>query len=99
MKIEVLYVCDCPNHGPTVETIKLVLASERLSVPVHEVLVSNEAEAKAFQFFGSPTVRINGKDLEAVEHSAPGLACRLYEDFGGIPSQESIRRAIAAAKG
>jgi Domain of unknown function (DUF2703) len=99
MKIEVLYVSDCPNHPPTVERVKQVLASENLSVAVHEVLVSSESEAKLFQFFGSPTVRINGKDVEAVEHGVPGLSCRIYENSSGVPSQESVRCAIAAARG
>ena len=87
MKIEVLYVSDCPNHPPTVERVKQVLATENLSVPVDEVLVSSDAEAKAFHFFGSPTVRVNGKDVEAVEQGTPGLSCRIYKNFSGVPSR------------
>jgi hypothetical protein len=99
MKIEVLYVSDCPNHAPTIERVKQVLASESLHVPVDEVLVSNESEAKALQFLGSPTVRVNGRDVEPVENAMPGLSCRIYDNFSGVPSQESVRRAISAAKG
>lgn len=98
VKIEVLYVGGCPNHLPTVERIKQVLATENLNFPVHEVLVSSEAEAKALRFFGSPTIRVNGKDVEAVEQGAPGLSCRIYKNFSGVPSRESVRTAIVGAK-
>jgi hypothetical protein len=67
VKIEVLYVKDCPNHLPTVRRIQQVLAAESLRVPVHEVLVSSEAEAKALHFLVSPTVRVNGNDVERDE--------------------------------
>lgn len=98
VKIEVLYVTDCPNHLPTVKRIQRVLAAESLRVPVHEVIVSSEAEAKALHFLGSPTVRINGNDVERVEGSVPGLSCRMYRDFSGVPSEDLLRRAIAAAR-
>ena len=98
MKIEVLYISDCPNHAPTIERVKQVLASESLSFPVDEVLVSNESEANALQFLGSPSVRVNGKDVEPIENAMPRLSCRIYDDFTGVPSQESVRRAISAAK-
>lgn len=98
MTIEVLYVNDCPNHLPTVKRIQRVLAAESLCVPVHEVLVSSEAEAKALHFLGSPTVRVNGNDVESVEGSVPGLSCRMYDNFSGVPSEDLLRNAIAAAK-
>lgn len=78
--------------------IQQLLAAESLRVPVREVLVSSEAEAKALHFIGSPTVRVNGKDVECVEDSAPGLSCRMYDDASGVPSENLLRRAIAAAK-
>jgi hypothetical protein len=98
VKIEVLYVCDCPNHSPTLARIQQVLAAEGLRFPVHEVLVSSESEAKALEFIGSPTVRVNGIDVEPVELAMPGLSCRIYADSSGIPSQESLKRAITEAR-
>lgn len=98
MKIEVLYVSDCPNHPPTVERVKQVLAAEGVRETVHEVLVSNDAEARALQFVGSPSVRVNGRDVEPLGQAIPGMSCRIYAGFSGVPSQELLRRAIAAAK-
>jgi hypothetical protein len=98
VKIEVLYVSDCPNHPPTVERVKQVLAAEGVRVPVHEVLVRNETDARALQFLGSPSVRVNGQDVEPVEDASPRLSCRLYANLTGVPGQDSLRRAIAGAK-
>ena len=98
VKIEVLYVDDCPNHQPTIERLRNVLAAEKISVPVHEVLVRTHAEAQTWHFIGSPTVRVNGNDIESVEQFRPGLSCRIYEDFSGVPSEALLRNAIAAAK-
>lgn len=98
MKIEVLYVSDCPNHPPAVERVKQALAAEGIRETVHEVLVRSDAEARALQFMGSPSVRVDGRDVEPLEQAVPGLSCRIYADFSGVPSQASIRRAIAAAK-
>ena len=98
MRIEVLYVPGCPNYEPAVERIRNVLASESVQVGIRAVSVSTEAEAKALFFPGSPTVRINGEDVEPHRTSTPGLTCRLYENRSGIPSEELLRAAISDAK-
>jgi len=49
-------------------------------------------------FPGSPTVRINGDDVERDQMPATGLTCRLYSNRTGVPSEEVLRLAIARAK-
>jgi hypothetical protein len=49
-------------------------------------------------FPGSPTVRVNGEDVEPHEVSVFSLACRLYGDRSAIPSEELLREAISDAK-
>ena len=97
MRIEVLYVPGCPNYRPAVERIQKVLASESLRADIEGVPVKSDAEAKALQFPGSPTVRINGKDVEFIETKSPSLACRLYPNRSGVPSQEMLRVALSRA--
>ena len=60
--------------------------------------MTTELEAKALLFPGSPTVRVNGEDVERHQTSAPGLSCRLYENRCGIPSEELLRIAVSNAK-
>jgi hypothetical protein len=98
MRIEVLYVPGCPNYQPALERVKRVLASETVADEVHGVRVTTEAEAKALLFPGSPTVRVNGMDVEPKPTAAPGLACRLYSSGKGIPPEDIVRAAVIEAK-
>jgi hypothetical protein len=98
MRIEVLYVPGCPNYQPILERIQEVLASESVRGEIHGVPVRTEAQANSLQFPGSPTIPINGKDVEPGKTSAPGLACRLYANLSGVPSEELLRLAVSAAK-
>jgi mercuric ion transport protein len=99
VKIEVLYLADCPNYKPTVERVCDVLHSAGMCEVVQEVEVYTQADAEAMRFLGSPTVQINGLDVEpearAVQHF--GLGCRSYAEGGhrsGLPSSDLIRRAL-----
>ncbi|MEO7144953.1 MAG: hypothetical protein ABI165_15760, partial [Bryobacteraceae bacterium] len=51
-------------------------------------------------FLGSPTVRIDGVDIErsARQRTSFGMMCRTYDGSGGVPSEELIRRAITEAE-
>lgn len=100
MKIEVLYVLDCPHYPAAVAKLKSVLAVERISAPISEVLVANPRMAEALKFRGSPTIRINGRDIAGepeVQHFA--LSCRWYpgEEQSGVPPAEMIHRAVREA--
>jgi hypothetical protein len=97
MKIEVLYFEDCPNHIPTLDRIHQVLREEGYDAEVSEIPVPDSKAAQKSRFLGSPTVRVNGIDIEpaARERSDFGLMCRRYSD--GIPSFELIRQAVRSA--
>jgi len=100
MKIEVLYVLDCPHYPATMAQLKSVLAAENISAQIHEVLVANARMAVTLEFRGSPTIRINGRDVGG----DPGpqyfaLSCRWYPggQQPGVPPAEMIRRAVREA--
>jgi hypothetical protein len=98
MRIEVLYVPGCPNYQPAFARIQKVLASESLQADVHGVPVSSDEEAKVLLFPGSPTIRIDGDDVEPNHANSPGLACRLYANRSGVPSEEVLRLALRAKR-
>ncbi|HJT69770.1 MAG TPA: hypothetical protein VJ731_06195 [Terriglobales bacterium] len=102
MKIEVLYVEECPTHGAAVKLVKDVLAAEAVVAEIHEVLVRDERTAAELKFLGSPTIRINGRDVagEAQEWPTFALSCRLYtgSKHVGLPPVEVIHRAVADAR-
>ncbi len=97
MKIEVLYVPGCPNFQPAVERIQKVLVSESLRADIERIPVTSEVAAGALEFPGSPTIRVNGTDVEPNHKNATGLACRLYANGGGVPSEEMLRLAFSRA--
>src|SRR5260370_16616268 len=80
VKVEVLYVAECPSHPAAVRLVKDNLAAGGVAAEIHEVLVSDEEMASELRFTGSPTIRINGKDVAGECQDAPGfaLSCRLY---------------------
>jgi hypothetical protein len=64
VKIEILYFQGCPNHRPTLERVREVLAQEGTAAPIEHVLVLDPREAERLGFLGSPTVRVDGVDIE-----------------------------------
>jgi len=98
MRIEVLYTPGCPNYLPAVERIERVLASESLRAEIRSVAVSSDAEAIELMFPGSPTIRVDGEDVEPDQTITPGLKCRLYANLSGVPSEEMLRLALSRAK-
>jgi hypothetical protein len=70
------------------------------SVEVIEVDTDETAERR--RFVGSPTIRIDGNDIQPpVEGEPTGLACRVYRRRDGrtspLPDPEDIREALASA--
>jgi hypothetical protein len=101
MKIEVLYVPNCPNHAQALQRLREVLPVESFQENVSEVLVEDAERAHALKFPGSPTIRVNGRDVEPQSEKGAkfGLMCRLYSDGSGAPSKERLVAAIALARG
>ena len=99
MRIELLYVPNCPNHAPTAQILRDALHDLGVSEEVIEIEVCDPAQAAAVSFPGSPTIRINGRDVEPgmPESGHHGLSCRTYLVHGkrqGIPRREWISQAV-----
>jgi hypothetical protein len=97
MKVEFLYFEDCLNRLPALERIKEILQEESCGAEVREILVADVQAAQRTKFLGSPTIRVNGIDIEptARERRDFGFMCRRYP--GGLPSHELIRTAVKSA--
>jgi hypothetical protein len=99
MKIELLYFVGCPNQMPALEMLREILDSLSREDQIHQIEVRTQAEAEAIRFVGSPSIRINGSDIEPWARTAKhfGLSCRTYFDdlhHGSVPSRALLRRAI-----
>lgn len=84
-KVEVLYFAGCPNYMATVQLVHDALLSEGLTAPVELVAVETQEVAERERFYGSPTVRINGRDVAPPTdvQARPALACRVYRGSDG----------------
>jgi hypothetical protein len=103
VKIEVLYVADCPHHSAALVRLREVLAAEGVTDEIEELAVGDLQMARALKFCGSPTIRVNGNDIAgpAGESGHFGVSCRLYpgSEQTGVPPLEMIRAAVQAALG
>jgi hypothetical protein len=103
VKIEFLYWEECPSHGPTWERLQTILKEKGLKARVTRTEIKTEEDAKLRNFCGSPTIRIDGEDIDPKGAQAQriGLNCRIYHTPDGrvtpVPSEEMIRKAIDAA--
>ena len=100
MNIQVLYFEGCPNHEPTVSLVREVVADLDISAHVEEIEVNTQADAERLRFLGSPTVQVNGIDIEpsAREQTHYALSCRMYNG-SGIPSRELLVNACEVSYG
>ena len=98
MRIAVLYFDGCPNHVPTVARVKQVVADLGLQVGIEEIQVTSLEDAQRLRFFGSPTVLVNGVDIEpsAQGRTTYGLSCRVYRGVSGLPPDDLIVAALQA---
>lgn len=101
MKIEVLFFPGCPNRSRAVERVQEALTSMNIQAEIREVAVHNNSDAARLAFPGSPTIRVDGRDVELVPPpaDAAGLQCRLYSgtENSGVPDRETIVRALREA--
>jgi hypothetical protein len=102
MTVEVLYVAECPSYPAAVKLVRDVLNSEGVAAEIRELLVTDEAMATDLAFCGSPTIRINGRDVVGEPSRAQvfALSCRLYRGSAeiGLPPVDLVRRAVVEAR-
>jgi hypothetical protein len=92
-----LYFDGCPTYETATKTLRAVLAEEGLEADVELVVVNTDEVARRLQFPGSPTIRVDGRDLfPAPEREDWRLGCRVYatpEELKGSPTAEMVRNA------
>lgn len=76
MKIELLYILDCPWCVKTKELIKKSLKELKIKADVEEILVDSDKKARKYNFTGSPTIRIDKKDIREEISKSECLPCK-----------------------
>ena len=95
MKIDVLYFEGCPNHRPAEELAAAVVGELGVTAEINQVPVSDAAEAERLRFFGSPSIQVNGVDIdpETRDRTDYAFSCRVY-GASGLPPRQMLIDAI-----
>ena len=103
-KIELLWWDGCPSHPRARADLEAVLRELEIDPgAVVEREVRTDADAADEDFVGSPTIRIDGRDIQPPHGEPAGLTCRIYRRRDGrispTPDPEDIRDALREALG
>jgi len=101
LKIRFLYYEDCPSHEEALRRLNNCVKAEGVNADVEIVKVETPEQAEKLQFAGSPTIIINGYDIDPLVNPHYGLTCRAYRLEDGrispLPSEAMIRKALRKA--
>jgi hypothetical protein len=99
MTIELLYFDGCPSHAAFLPRLRQLLAQAGVGEPVRQRRVESDEAAQRERFLGSPTLRVDGVDVEpgAGARTDYGVKCRLYRNepgLSGVPPDEWVIAAL-----
>ena len=101
-KVELLWWEGCPSWERALAELREEMRSAGLdpgAVEVREIRTQGAAEREGF--VGSPTIRIDGADVQPPAGEPTGLTCRIYRLRDGrtspLPDREDIRDALGGA--
>jgi hypothetical protein len=97
-KIELFYWAGCPSHPEALELLRDVLRQHGLETEIDLLEVQTDEQARTLGFPGSPTIRIDGRDVDpSGVDSTPSLTCRVYRLPDGRPSPVPSRTQLEEA--
>jgi hypothetical protein len=101
-RVEILFFEGCPNHVPARAVVERLARQLHVEPEIELVEVADPEAAVALRFLGSPTVRVNGVDVEpgAEERRDFAFSCRIYRSEGGAseqPEESWVRDALLEA--
>jgi len=102
--VEILYFDGCPNHEPALALVERVDRELGTDAEVRLVHVVDQRTAQRLRFLGSPTIRVDGIDIDpqTKQRTDYALSCRVFTtEHGpaGQPDERWIRDALTNAAG
>jgi hypothetical protein len=97
-RIEVLYLDECPSTDAFLPRLRHLLAQLGATDRLQLRRVETIWDAEQARFLGSPSVRVDGSDIEpgADERTDYGLKCRLYRTDSGMQGAPPMDWVLAA---
>lgn len=103
MNVELLFWEGCPSHPKALADLRAAMIDLQLDpngIVVREVNTDSDAERE--HFVGSPTILVDGVDIQPPSGEPFGLTCRVYHRRDGrispTPDPADIRDALTAAQ-
>lgn len=99
-KVELLYFDGCPSYARFEPRLRALLAEVEVTAEIELRRIETPQAALAERFLGSPTVRIDGHDVEpeAKDRTDYGLKCRLYRTADGLQGTPPEQLVLAAVR-
>jgi hypothetical protein len=99
-RVEILYFEGCPNYEPARALVERLAMQLRIEPEIRPVEVADPDEAEDLRFLGSPTVRVDGIDVEpgAQDRRDFAFSRRIYRSEHGVaeqPDERWVREALA----
>jgi hypothetical protein len=101
-RVEFLWWEECPSWERALSILHEEmeeLGLDPASVVVRELL--SDIEAREADFVGSPTIRVDGQDIQPPGDEPVGLTCRVYRRPDGrtspLPDRADVRDALVSA--
>jgi hypothetical protein len=100
--VEFLWWEGCPSSDEALAELREEMEALGLDPQAIEVRqVSTDADARREEFVGSPTIRVDGRDIQPPRDDPIGLTCRVYRLRDGrvaaLPDREDVRAGLVAA--
>ncbi len=102
MTVELLWWEGCPSHPDALDDLRRILREEGIEADVARIEIKDDEQARREHFPGSPTIRIDGKDIVPPGEAEPySLTCRVYVRRDGrvspLPDPDDVRDAVRRA--
>ena len=101
MTIHLLCFPECPNAEPALRLVEDVVSALGIQANIENHYIGSAEEAEMYRFLGSPTIQVDGADIERSRRSdQPNYGCRIYLSDGrqsGLPPRQMLFEAIQNA--
>lgn len=103
-RVELLWWSGCPSWAEARQIVREEMAAAGLDPERLEMReVCSDEAAREEVFVGSPTIRVDGRDIQDPGEGPVGLTCRVYRLRDGrisaLPDPLDVREALRAARG
>jgi hypothetical protein len=100
-EVEVLIADGCPNLDPAMDRAREAIVHAAVPANLRVVRVESDDDARRLRFLGSPTVRVDGVDVEqgSLSREDYGIQCRVYSVGGRYQATPPLEWITAALRG